>query len=139
MVFFDNKIITLNSAYGSKQNGTMSSFVQFNFQGLLKEENSIIRSYISVVNAQFPASFYTINNVNNSFVLVLPDLFNSPFTISIPTGNYNATSLISALIPAFASLSIPFTMSITINKLTGRLTLNHYMVLCLIFNLLLRT
>ena len=57
MVFFDNKIITLNSAYGSKQNGTMSSFVQFNFQGLLKEENSIIRSYISVVNAQFPHHF----------------------------------------------------------------------------------
>ena len=113
MVFFDNKIITLNSAYGSKQNGTMSSFVQFNFQGLLKEENSIIRSYISVVNAQFPASFYTINNVNNSFVLVFPELietnidpfptngssfigeitptFTSQYTISIPNGNYNAT------------------------------------------------
>jgi len=122
MVFFDNKLITLNSAYGSKQNGTMSSFVQFNFQGLLKEESSIVRSYISVVNAQFPVSFYTINDVNNSFVLVLPDLFNTPFTITIPNGNYNATSLISALIPAFASLSIPFTMAITINKLTGKLT-----------------
>ena len=102
MVFFDNKIITLNSAYGSKQNGTMSSFVQFNFQGLLKEENSIIRSYISVVNAQFPASFYTINDVNNSFVFVFPELlpipeegdpvpaFDSQYTITIPNGNYNA-------------------------------------------------
>ena len=38
MVFFDNKIITLNSAYGSKQNGTLSSFVLFNFNGLLKEK-----------------------------------------------------------------------------------------------------
>ena len=146
MVFFDNKIITLNSAYGSKQNGTMSSFVQFNFQGLLKEENSIIRSYISVVNAQFPASFYTINDVNNSFVFVFPELvpipgggivvivvlpvedepaptFDSQYTITIPNGNYNATSLISALILAFDSLPIPnFTMAITINKLTGKLT-----------------
>ena len=137
MVFFDNKIITLNSAYGSKQNGTMSSFVQFNFQGLLKEENSIIRSYISVVNAQFPASFYTINNVNNSFVFVFPELlippevgepvpaFDPQYTITIPNGNYNATSLISALTIAFDSLPIPsFTMAITINKLTGKLTFN---------------
>ena len=43
MVFFDNKIITLNSAYGYKQNGTLSSFVLFNFQGLLKEEKKHIK------------------------------------------------------------------------------------------------
>ena len=57
MVFFDNKIITLNSAYGSKQNGTMSSFLQFNFQGLLKEETHILRSYISVVSARYQSHF----------------------------------------------------------------------------------
>ena len=142
MVYFDNKIITLNSAYGTKQNGTLSSLLLFNFQGLLKEEHNIIRSYISVVNAQFPASFYTINNVNNSFVLVFPELidtnidpfpingsggviptFTSQYTISIPNGNYNATSLMNALINAFDELPIAgFTMAITINKLTGRLT-----------------
>ena len=57
MVYFDNKIITLNSAYGLKQNGTLSSFVLFNFQGLLKEETHILRSYVSVIIAQFPVSF----------------------------------------------------------------------------------
>ena len=136
MVYFDNKIITLNSAYGTKQNGTLSSLLLFNFQGLLKEEHNIIRSYISVVNAQFPASFYTINATNNSFVFVFPDLlitipeegdpvpaYDSQYTIAIANGNYNATSLMNALVNAFDALPIAgFTMAITINKLTGRLT-----------------
>ena len=136
MVYFDNKIITLNSAYGTKQNGTLSSLLLFNFQGLLKEEHNIIRSYISVVNAQFPASFYTINATNNSFVFVFPGLlitipevgdpvpaYDSQYTITIANGNYNATSLMNALINAFDELPIAgFTMAITINKLTGRLT-----------------
>ena len=116
MVFFDNKIITLKSAYGSKQNGTMSSFLQFNFQGLLKEETHILRSYISVVSAQIPVSFYTINATNNSLTYTL----GTQYTITIPVGNYNATSLISAIISAFATMSI--TMAISINKLTGKLT-----------------
>ena len=81
MVFFDNKIITLNSAYGSKQNGSMSSFILFNFQGLLKEEPNILRSYISVVNAQFPVSFYTINATNNTLTYI----YNVPTSITSRT------------------------------------------------------
>ena len=121
MVFFDNKIITLNSAYGSKQNGSMSSFILFNFQGLLKEEPNILRSYISVVNAQFPVSFYTINATNNTLTYI----YNVPtsttkYTISIASVNYNASSLITALTTAFTTNTIP--MTISINKLTGKLT-----------------
>ena len=121
MVFFDNKIITLNSAYGSKLNGTMSSFLQFNFHGLLKEETNILRSYISVVNAQFPVSFYTINATNNTITYIYNGYsLATRFTITIPAGNYNATSLISAIITAFVPMAI--VMVITINKLTGKLT-----------------
>ena len=120
MVFFDNKIITLNSSNGSKQNGTLSSFVLFNFQGLLKEEPNILRSYISVINAQFPVSFYTINATNNSFIFVMS--YPITQTITIASGNYNATSLISALVYAFATAPTPIAMTITINKLTGKLT-----------------
>ena len=121
MVFFDNKIITLNSAYGSKQNGTLSSFVLFNFQGLLKEENNILRSYVSVINAQFPVSFYTINATNNTLTYIynVPTI-TTKTTITIASGNYNASSLISALTSAFTANTIPIT--ITINKLTGKLT-----------------
>jgi len=133
MVFFDNKIITLNSAYGSKQNGTMSSFLQFNFQGLLKEETHILRSYISVVSAQIPVSFYTINATNNSITYIYVDYSPSiQTTITIPYGNYNATSLISAIVAAFATRAIK--MTITINKLTGKLTFSTISNFSLIYS-----
>jgi hypothetical protein len=121
MVFFDNKIITLNSAYGYKQNGTLSSFVLFNFQGLLKEETNILRSYVSVINAQFPVSFYTINATNNTLTYIynVPTI-TTKTTITIASGNYNASSLISALTNAFTANTIPITTAI--NKLTGKLT-----------------
>ena len=121
MVFFDNKIITLNSAYGSKQNGTLSSFVLFNFNGLLKEETHILRSYISVVSAQIPVSFYTINATNNALTYIYNGINpNVRYTITIASGNYNATSLITALTDAFLANTI--VMTITINKLTGKLS-----------------
>ena len=121
MVYFDNKIITLNSAYGSKQNGTLSSFVLFNFQGLLKEETHILRTYVSVINAQFPVSFYTINATNNTLTYIY-NLYSlvTKNTITIASGNYNATSLITAIINAFSVAAV--VMTITINKLTGKLT-----------------
>ena len=68
MVYQDNVIITLNSANASLVNSTLKSSVSFNFIGLLKEEDDIVRSYISVINAQIPMSFYIINSTNNKLV-----------------------------------------------------------------------
>ena len=57
MVYTDNRTIELNSYSGVKKNGTLNSSVDFNFTGLLKDESNIMRSYISIVNAQLPVSF----------------------------------------------------------------------------------
>ena len=65
MVYQENILITLNSTNGTLRNGTRKSFVDFNFTGLLKDEKDILRSYISILNAQIPVSFYTINYYNN--------------------------------------------------------------------------
>ena len=65
MVYQDNILITLNSASASLLNSTLKSSVSFNFIGLLKEEDDIVRSYISVINAQIPMSFYVITSSNN--------------------------------------------------------------------------
>ena len=65
MVYQDNQIITLNSANATLINSTLKSSVSFNFIGLLKEEDDIVRSYISVINCQIPMSFYVINSSNN--------------------------------------------------------------------------
>ena len=65
MVYQDNRIITLNSQDGEKLNGTYLSNIHFNFSGLLKEDPNLIRSYITVLNAQIPVSFYIIDETNN--------------------------------------------------------------------------
>ena len=65
MVYQDNRLITLNSQDGEKVNGTYLSNINFNFSGLLKEDKNLIRSYVTVLNAQIPVSFYIIDETNN--------------------------------------------------------------------------
>ena len=50
---------------------------------------------MSLVNAQIPVSFYTINYTNNILKIALGS-GNIQYII-IPVGNYNATTLISAI------------------------------------------
>ena len=67
MVYQDNYMVILNSADANKKlNTTMNSNVLFSFIGLLKQDDDIIRTDISIVNAQFPISFYIINSTNNN-------------------------------------------------------------------------
>jgi hypothetical protein len=115
MSITDNKIISLNSASATLNNGTMKSNVFFNFTGLLTDEKVVRQSYVSIVNAQIPVSYYVINATNN----LLNFTYNSvPYNYVIPEGNYNATTLISTITALITSTPI----AITINKLTGVLT-----------------
>jgi hypothetical protein len=99
MVYQDNRIITLNSQDGEKMNGTYLSSIKFNFSGLLQDDIYLIRTYITVLNAQFPVSFYIIDDTNN----VLSYTENSvPKTITIPIGNYNGNQMVTALNTGFA-------------------------------------
>ena len=88
--YIDSRIVILNSAHAILLNGSYKSDVNFNFTGLIKQEDNIQQIQISLVNAQIPYSFYTINYTNNSFKYYLSELK----IINIPVGNYNATSLV---------------------------------------------
>ena len=102
MVYQDNRIITLNSQDGEKVNGTYLSNINFNFSGLLGDDSSIIRTYITVLNAQFPVSFYIIDDTDN----VLNYTENSvPKTITIPIGNYNGNQMVTILNTGFTNNS----------------------------------
>jgi len=114
MVYQDNRIITLNSQDGEKQNGTYLSNINFNFSGLLSDDKNIIRTYITVLNAQFPVSFYIIENDNN----VLSYTENSvPKTITITIGNYNGNQMVTALNAGFTANSSNVT--VTLNSQNG--------------------
>lgn len=119
MVFTDNRLISLNSNYGTSLNGSMLSNVIFNFKGLLREDDDIINTTVCVLNAQIPCSFYNINNTNN----ILKIQYITTYTLTIPVGNYNANSLISQIISlcTLASSSIIPT-SLTISPIDGKLS-----------------
>ena len=110
MVYQDNLLITLNSKNATLNNSTFKSSVNFNFIGILKEEDDIVRSYISVINAQIPMSFYVINTTNN--LLCYNTM--SPvqvMTLTIPVGNYNANTLAKTITALFLSNGITIIIS----------------------------
>jgi hypothetical protein len=116
-IIIENKLITLNSAYANKQNGTKKSDVLFNFRGILTDEEDIVSSNICIMNAQIPVSFYTINANNN---IIGTDLGN----VTIPIGNYNFNSLAPVVVSAF-STDISVVITLTISKFTGLITFNY--------------
>ena len=106
MVYEDNRIITLNSQDGEKLNGTYLSNIHFNFSGLLKEEANLIRSYVTVLNAQIPVSFYIIDETNN----ILNYTDNSVNKkIVLTEANYNGNQMVTALNTGFTVNSSPIT------------------------------
>ena len=115
MIYTKNKLITVNSKYGIQENGTMKSKLLFNYKNLLSDDENILKSFITVINAQIPCSFYVINALNNKLVIAGPTITTT--TIYVSYGNYNANTLISELISKLATGGL--TMSITINKING--------------------
>ena len=116
MVYIDNHLITLNSKYANQLNGSLLSNVVFGFTGLLQDESNIINTFITVSNAQIPVSFYTITSTNNRIDYIQPQI-GLDLSFTIPVGNYNSTSLISALRNGFQNL-----LALSINKLNGKLS-----------------
>ena len=116
MVYIDNHLITLNSKYANQLNGSLLSNVVFGFTGLLQDESNIINTFITVSNAQIPVSFYTITSTNNKIDYIQPQI-SLDLSFTIPVGNYNSTSLISALRNRFENL-----LALSINKLNGKLS-----------------
>lgn len=118
MIYTKNKLITVNSKYGVQENGTLKSKLLFNYKNLLMDDENIIKSYITVTNAQIPCSYYVINALNNKLVITGTGITQQ--TILISYGNYNANSLITELINKITASGL--TMSISINRLNGILS-----------------
>ena len=121
MVYLDNHLITLNSTDATLRNSTYLSNVFFPFKGLLKDDVNILRSYVTVLNAQIPVSFYVIDSTNNSMVINSSVIGNR--TVTIPVGNYNSSTLISALLYAYAAAGLN-ELSTLINSTSGILTIS---------------
>lgn len=116
MVYLDNYLLTLNSKYASTYiNGSAKSNVQFNFIGLLRNDADIIRTSLSILNAQIPVSYYIITVNNNVFTYVYLSIFEN---VIIPIGNYDANTLLTYM---NSQLSI-HNLAMSINSSNGKIT-----------------
>jgi hypothetical protein len=134
--YIETRVISLNSESADiYRNGSFLSDMVFGFSGLLKDEPDILHKQITLANAQIPVSFYIVNYTNNVFI------FNdetTDFTISIPVGNYNSTTFITAIINSIL-FTAGFTITITISKITGIFTFTASNVFTIISSSVLTT
>jgi hypothetical protein len=113
MVYQDNRLITLNSQDGEKLNGTYLSSIKFNFSGLLQDDIYLIRTYITVLNAQFPVSFYIIDDTNNILNYTQGGISK---LITIPIGNYNGNQMVKILNTGFTDNGSSITTTLNSNN-----------------------
>jgi hypothetical protein len=102
--------------------------MNFAFTGLLKDDVNIVRTYVTVLNAQIPVSFYVIDATNNTLAYLKSGGTKS--FVSIRIGNYNSGTLITALNDAFITAGNP-DLSVGINTINGVLqfaSINAYTI-----------
>jgi hypothetical protein len=116
----ENKLITLNSRYAQKLNGTFNSSMIFNFRGILVPDEDIISSNICVMNAQLPVSWYIINETNYYFILTPTG--QPTIDVYLTFGNYNGNTLIAEILARIAASGTTAVYGISINQATGKLT-----------------
>jgi len=126
--YSENILITLNSDYAKKLNGSMNSKSEFEFSSLIDANNSdIVRVNICVLNAMIPCSFYNITQENNifSYGYYEPSEFNNQYnlnynSVTIEPGNYNSTTLLQQLNQGFINNNHGF-LNLSYNKTNDKI------------------
>ena len=116
----ESKLINLTSETATQVvNGTFLSNIIYDTPSLLVKSPYITKVEISLLHAEIPVSFYTINYTNSFFKYKLDT--DPIVTQQVPVGNYNANSLITALLALINDTNF----TITINKVNGLLQFHH--------------
>ena len=123
------KIITLSSNDAQRLNGEFLSNVRFTFSHVLTDQNHIHYNTISIQSAEIPHSFYNVDENHNTVYYTLADTgglgsFYNNYTMTIPEGQYNANTFITAFQTLFAAGGHGKTCVLTIDKVTGKFMLS---------------
>jgi len=120
MSYIDTKIVSITSQSATiKFNSTFLSNLRYNLGTIVTRDPDIIHRQVQLLNAQIPVSFYVINSTNNKFSLKLGAGVLTTYTI--PVGNYQANSLISAIKTVVNDVNF----NITISSINGQLTFTY--------------
>lgn len=129
MSYIDTKIVCITSQSATiKFNGSFLSNVRYNLGPIIRSDPSITHRQVQLLNAQIPYSFYVINYTNNIFKILRSG--QTLQTLTVPTGNYTANSLISVL----ESLVNDTLFNISISSTSGKLTFTHTTLSFTIYN-----
>jgi len=88
----ESRIFNISSQSGNKNNGYKNSNIDYYLPNFVnnQEDDEILAVYLSIKNAEIPASFYLINEYNN-----IISINNVLYTLT--TGNYNVKTFITSL------------------------------------------
>jgi len=113
-IIYDSKSVTL-TPNGAEQliNGNMYSNMVFKIPGLIEDKAHVLYNTVKVTHAEFPFSFYVVNNTNNFLSLSVGDY-------TFENGNYNAIQF-----QTYLKSLLPSTFSITLSPITGRFTISN--------------
>lgn len=100
------KLLNICSTNSNSLNGSYKSLIEMSIPDLNFNYENVESVYFSVLHAEVPYSFYNINYTNDNI-----NINNVVYTIT--HGNYNANTLITAILTV-----IPSTYSITYNSIT---------------------
>ena len=103
--------INLSSNTATYKNNSYNSVMIFNNLLVTKKEHNVLYNQVSLISAQIPVSYYTINETNNLFIL-------STGSYTLINGNYNATSFKTMFLNLLGE-----SYSMTLDTSTGKYTL----------------
>ena len=116
----ESKLINLSSESADQfLNTTYLSNLSFDTPGLLIKSPFLKKIELSIIHAEIPVSFYTINYTNSWFKYKIDT--GPILTKQVPVGNYNANSLIAALLILISDTNF----QLIINKVTGIIKFHH--------------
>ena len=91
----DTKLVSLNSKFAQRLNGTKNSRVLFDFINIIDKSKDNLFMTIAVQSAEIPASYYNVDSTNNLTKVLIGA---TTHDIDVPVGNYDADTYLAAFI-----------------------------------------
>ena len=113
----DTKLLSLNSKYASKLNGSKNSSVMFDFVNIIDKSKDHLYMTMAVQSAEIPSSFYNVTT-NSNVTRVDRDDIAAAFDITIPVGNYNADTYLAKFKELYDAAT-PSSVTIALDAVTG--------------------
>lgn len=113
----ETRIFNISSRTGIKNNGSMNSNITFFIPNFITSDDNTKNIYFSILKCEIPASFYLINDHNNTLAI---QTNTGITTYVLEKGNYNINTFMTALKTLLGS-----NYTLSYNSITNKLTITY--------------